>query len=115
MLAHAPGENGARGTIILTNAHAAMKGFPKSAAFAMACHAKSGLAQSMARELMPQGIHVAHVPIDGAIGWTQTDGSRAHRLASPAADDNMGDPDRNAAVPQHRAHFHRVGRTESAV
>ena len=71
MLAHEPGENGQRGTIIFTNASAAMKGFPNSAALAMACHAKSGLAQSMARELMPQGIHVAHVPIDAAIGWTQ--------------------------------------------
>jgi NAD(P)-dependent dehydrogenase (short-subunit alcohol dehydrogenase family) len=59
--------NGAKGTIIFTNASAALKGFPSSGAFAMACHAKSGLAQSMARELMPQGIHVANVPIDAAI------------------------------------------------
>ena len=61
--------NGAKGTIIFTNASAALKGFPSSGAFAMACHAKSGLAQSMARELMPQGIHIANVPIDAAIGW----------------------------------------------
>jgi len=59
---------------------------------AMACHAKSGLAQSMARELMPQGIHVANVPIDAAIGWTQEDGTRAHRLAGTTVDDNMADP-----------------------
>jgi NAD(P)-dependent dehydrogenase (short-subunit alcohol dehydrogenase family) len=58
----------------------------------MACHAKSGLAQSMARELMPQGIHVANVPIDAAIGWTQEDGTRAHRLAGTTVDDNMADP-----------------------
>jgi hypothetical protein len=58
----------------------------------MACHAKSGLAQSMARELMPQGIHVANVPIDAAIGWTQEDGTRAHRLAGSTVDDNMADP-----------------------
>ena len=76
-----PNTNGAKGTIIFTNASAALKGFPKSGAFAMACHAKSGLAQSMARELMPQGIHVANVPIDAAIGWTQEDGTRAHRRA----------------------------------
>jgi NAD(P)-dependent dehydrogenase (short-subunit alcohol dehydrogenase family) len=45
--------NSAKGTIIFTNASAALKGFPLSGAFAMACQAKSGLAQSMARELMP--------------------------------------------------------------
>jgi NAD(P)-dependent dehydrogenase (short-subunit alcohol dehydrogenase family) len=54
-----PSANGAKGTIIFTNASAALKGFPMSGAFAMACQAKSGLAQSMARELMPQGIHIA--------------------------------------------------------
>ena len=62
----------------------------------MACHAKAGLAQSMARELMPEGIHVANVPIDAAIGWTQEDGTRAHRLAGTSVDDNMADPDRIA-------------------
>ena len=41
---------------------------------------------------MPEGIHVAHVPIDAAIGWTQEDGSRAHRLAGTTVDDNMADP-----------------------
>jgi len=100
--------NGAKGTIIFTNASAALKGFPNSAAFAMACQAKSGLAQSMARELMPQGIHVANVPIDAAIGWTQDDGSRAHRLAGTTVDDNMADPDRIAETylqlyRQHRS------------
>ena len=61
MLADAPGANGQRGTIIFTNASAAFKGYPKSGAFAIASHGKAGLAQSMARELMPKGIHVAHV------------------------------------------------------
>jgi NAD(P)-dependent dehydrogenase (short-subunit alcohol dehydrogenase family) len=98
--------NGAKGTIIFTNASAALKGFPSSGAFAMACHAKTGLAQSMARELMPQGIHVANVPIDAAIGWTQVDGTRAHRLAGTAVDDNMADPDCIAAayLQLHRQH-----------
>lgn len=86
-----PGENH-RGTIIFTNATAAFKGVPKSGAFAIASHGKSGLAQSMARELMPKGVHVAHVPIDAAIGWEQEDGSRWHRLAGTAEDDNMSDP-----------------------
>ena len=87
-----PNSNGTKGTIIFTNASAALKGFPSSGAFAMACHAKSGLAQSMARELMPQGIHIANVPIDAAIGWTQEDGTRAHRRAGTTVDDNMADP-----------------------
>ena len=92
MLENEPDANGTKGTIIFTNASAALKGFPLSGAFAMACQAKSGLAQSMARELMPQGIHVANVPIDAAIGWTQEDGTRAHRLAGTSVDDNMADP-----------------------
>ena len=101
-----PNANGARGTIIFTNASAALKGFPLSGAFAMACQAKAGLAQSMARELMPQGIHVTNVPIDAAIGWTQEDGTRAHRLAGTSVDDNMADPDRIAEtyLQLHRQH-----------
>jgi NAD(P)-dependent dehydrogenase (short-subunit alcohol dehydrogenase family) len=106
MLASPPGADGHRGTIIFTNASAAFKGFPKSGAFAMACHGKSGLAQSMARELMPQGIHVTHVPIDAAIGWTQEDGARWHRLAGTTVDDNMADPARIAEtyLQLHRQH-----------
>jgi NAD(P)-dependent dehydrogenase (short-subunit alcohol dehydrogenase family) len=101
-----PNANGAKGTIIFTNASAALKGFPLSGAFAMACQAKSGLAQSMARELMPQGIHVTNVPIDAAIGWTQEDGTRAHRLAGTTIDDNMADPDCIAEtyLQLHRQH-----------
>lgn len=106
MLENEPDENGVRGSILFTNASAALKGYPKSGAFAMACRAKSGLAESMARELGPQGIHVAHIPIDAAIGWTQEDGSRAHRLAGVTKDDNMADPDRIADVylQLHRQH-----------
>ena len=74
----------------------------------MACQAKAGLAQSLARELMPQGIHVAHVPIDAAIGWTQEDGTRKHRRAGTNVDDNLADPDRIAETylqlyRQHRS------------
>jgi NAD(P)-dependent dehydrogenase (short-subunit alcohol dehydrogenase family) len=106
MLENERDANGAKGTIIFTNASAALKGFPLGSAFAMACHAKSGLAQSMARELMPQGIHVANVPIDAAIGWTQEDGTRAHRLAGTTVDDNMADPDCIAEtyLQLHRQH-----------
>jgi NAD(P)-dependent dehydrogenase (short-subunit alcohol dehydrogenase family) len=102
-----PNANGTKGTIIFTNASAALKGYPSSGAFAMACHAKSGLAQSMARELMPQGIHVAQVPIDAAIGWTQENGTRAHRLAGTTVDDNMADPDHIAETYLQLHHQHR--------
>ena len=100
------GRDGHKGTILYTNASAALKGFPRSGAFAAASQGKAGLAQSMARELMPQGIHVAQVPIDAAIGWEQPDGSRAHRLAGETRDDNMAHPDRIADVylQLHRQH-----------
>jgi NAD(P)-dependent dehydrogenase (short-subunit alcohol dehydrogenase family) len=106
MLENEPNASGVRGSIIFTNASAALKGFPSSSAFAMACHAKSGLAQSMARELMPQGIHVANVPIDAAVGLPQEDGTRAHRRAGTTVDDNMADPDRIAEtyLQLHRQH-----------
>jgi NAD(P)-dependent dehydrogenase (short-subunit alcohol dehydrogenase family) len=106
MLENQPGPNGAKGTIIFTNASAALKGYPQSGAFAMACQAKAGLAQSLARELGPQAIHVAQVPIDAAVGWTQEDGTRAHRLAGTSVDDNLADPDRIAEtyLQIHRQH-----------
>lgn len=105
MLENPMTENG-RGTIIYTNASAAKKGFPLSGAFAAASHGKAGLAESMARELMPQGIHVASVPIDAAIGWTQEDGSRAHWAAGKTEEDNMADPDyiAEAYLQIHRQH-----------
>lgn len=59
--------NGTRGTILFTGASAGMKGFPHSAPFAMGKFAQRGLAQSMARELHPKGIHVVWINIDGAI------------------------------------------------
>jgi NAD(P)-dependent dehydrogenase (short-subunit alcohol dehydrogenase family) len=55
------------GTIIFTGATAGLRGAANFAAFAGAKHALRALAQSMARELGPQGIHVAHVVVDGAI------------------------------------------------
>ena len=55
------------GAILLTGASASVKGFPGSSPFAMGKFALRGLGQSLARELQPQGIHVAHVIVDGAI------------------------------------------------
>jgi NAD(P)-dependent dehydrogenase (short-subunit alcohol dehydrogenase family) len=56
-----------RGTMLFTGASAGVKGFAGSAPFAMGKFALRGLAESLARELHPQGIHVAHVVVDGAI------------------------------------------------
>ena len=56
-----------KGTIIFTGATAALRGRANLAAFAASKHALKALAQSMARELFPKNIHVAHVVIDGPI------------------------------------------------
>ena len=75
-----------RGAILFTGASASVKGYPQSAPFAMGKFALRGLAQSMARELSPQGIHVAHFVIDGAIRSP----ARAESADKP---DSMLDPD----------------------
>lgn len=79
-----------RGAILFTGASASVKGYPQSAAFAMGKFALRGLAQSMARELSPQGIHVAHFVIDGRIRSAK----RAEPVDKP---DSMLDPDAIAA------------------
>jgi len=56
-----------RGSIFFTGASASVKGYAQSAPFAMGKFALRGLAQSMARELAPKGLHVAHFVIDGGI------------------------------------------------
>lgn len=115
MLARDLPESGQRGTILFTNASAAFKGYPRSGAFAIASHGKAGLAQSMARELGPEGIHVVHCPIDAAIGNTREDGKRAHWLAGEATDDNMADPARIAETYLHLHRQHRSTWTFEAV
>jgi len=85
MLASAP-LGGVRGTILFTGASAGVKGFAQSAPFAMGKFAQRGLAQSMARELHPQGIHVAWINIDGAI-------RNPGRTEPPDKPDSMLDPD----------------------
>ena len=70
------------GTILLTGASASVKGYPQSAVFAMGKFARRGLAQSMARELAPKGIHVAHFVIDGGVrNAEKTMQRRAYALA----------------------------------
>jgi len=70
-----------RGTIIFTGATASLRGREGFAAFAAAKHGLRALAQSMARELAPKGLHVAHVVVDGAIDGVFT------RTNRPDADD----------------------------
>ena len=84
------------GAILLTGASAGVKGYPQSAPFAMGKFALRGLAQSMARELAPKNIHVAHFVIDGAIG-----------PAGGRADDRL-DPD---AIAETYLHVHRQPRS----
>jgi NAD(P)-dependent dehydrogenase (short-subunit alcohol dehydrogenase family) len=75
-----------RGAVLFTGASASVKGYAQSAPFAMGKFALRGLAQSMARELCPQGIHVAHVVIDGGI-------RSARRPDPPDRPDSTLDPD----------------------
>ena len=56
-----------KGSIFFTGASASKKGFAKSSAFAMGKFGLRGLAQSLARELQPRNIHIAHFIIDGII------------------------------------------------
>jgi NAD(P)-dependent dehydrogenase (short-subunit alcohol dehydrogenase family) len=74
------------GAILFTGASASVKGYAQSAPFAMGKFALRGLAQSMARELSPQGIHVAHIVIDGGI-------RSARRVETPDRPDSTLDPD----------------------
>lgn len=74
------------GSILFTGATASVKGFAESASFAMGKFGLRGLAQSMARELAPKGVHVAHFVIDGGIASTyaRTEEDRAQdRFLNP--------------------------------
>jgi NAD(P)-dependent dehydrogenase (short-subunit alcohol dehydrogenase family) len=83
------------GAILFTGASASVKGYAQSAPFAMGKFALRGLAQSMARELSPQGIHIGHVVIDGGI--------RSDRRPNPPdKPDGMLDPD---AIAQSYLHL----------
>src|SRR5581483_3517743 len=82
------------GAILFTGASASVKGYPNSSSFAMGKFALRGLAQSMARELSPRGLHVAHFVIDGAI----RNPGRTEPADQP---DSMLDPDAIAATYWH--------------
>ena len=87
-----------RGTILFTGASAGVKGFAQSAPFAMGKFALRGLAQSMARELHPKGIHIGHFVIDGGI----RNPDRAERIDGPENPDSMLCPD---AIAESYWHF----------
>ncbi|MEM1382461.1 MAG: SDR family NAD(P)-dependent oxidoreductase [Pseudomonadota bacterium] len=86
------------GAILFTGASAGVKGYPQSASFAMGKFAMRGLAQSMARELHPQGIHIGHFVIDGGI----RNAARPGRVDAPDNPDSMLDPD---AIARSYWHF----------
>ena len=83
------------GAIFFTGASASVKGYAQSAPFAMGKFALRGLAQSMARELSPHGIHIGHVVIDGGI-------KSERRPDPPDKPDSMLDPD---AIAQSYLHL----------
>jgi NAD(P)-dependent dehydrogenase (short-subunit alcohol dehydrogenase family) len=91
-----------RGAILLTGASAGVKGYPQSAPFAMGKFALRGLAQSLARELSPQGVHVAHFVIDGGI-------ARPGRAAPSSEPDSLLEADAIAA-----SYFHVLTQPRSA-
>ena len=90
------------GAIFFTGASASVKGYAESAPFAMGKFALRGLAQSMARELAPKGIHVAHFVIDGGISRGAADSRASERGA-----DGMLLPDEIAKNYLHVLRQHR--------
>ncbi len=87
------------GSILFTGASASIKGYPQSATFAMGKFGLRGLAQSMARELAPKNIHVAHFVIDGGIRGPRHEGG---------GEDAYLDPD---AIARTYLHAHRQHRS----
>ena len=89
------------GSLFFTGASASVKGYAESAPFAMGKFALRGLAQSLAREMGPKGIHVAHFVIDGGILRAGGDARAASR-----GEDGMLDPEAIAAMylQVHRQH-----------
>lgn len=91
------------GTILFTGASASVKGYPNSSSFAIGKFGLRGLAQSMARELHPQNIHIGHFVIDGGIEKKSGDERAAAR-----GEDGMLDPD---AIAESYLQFHRQHRS----
>jgi len=93
---------GGGGTILLTGASASVKGYANSSSFAMGKFGLRGLAQSLARELQPQNVHVAHFVIDGGIR------KRGDARVAERGPDGTLDPD---AIAETYLHVHRQNRS----
>ena len=87
------------GSIFFTGASAGVKGFPNSSVFAMGKFGLRGLAQSLARELQPKNIHVAHFVIDGGI---------SSKMCPDDGEDRLLDPDE---IAKTYLNFHRQSRS----
>jgi NADP-dependent 3-hydroxy acid dehydrogenase YdfG len=87
------------GSIFFTGASAGVKGFPNSSVFAMGKFGLRGLAQSLARELQPKNIHVAHFVIDGGI---------SSELRPDTGEQTLLNPDE---IAKTYLHFHRQDRS----
>ena len=96
-----------RGTILVTGATASLRGASGFSAFAGAKHALRALSQSAARELGPQGVHVAHVVIDGAVDGVFTRSMRPDAAAMLARGEIL-DP---AEIARNYVHLWRQGRS----
>ena len=95
------------GAILFTGASASVKGYVHSASFAMGKFALRGLANSMARELHPQGVHIGHFIIDGGI----RNPNRPERIDAADSPDSMLDPD---AIAGSYLHFLQQDRSSWA-
>jgi NAD(P)-dependent dehydrogenase (short-subunit alcohol dehydrogenase family) len=90
------------GTILFTGASAGVKGYPRSSSFAMGKFALRGLAQSLARELQPENIHVGHIVIDGGIA------KESDSRANERGPDGLLDPN---AIAETYLSLHRQPRS----
>ncbi|MCK9514894.1 MAG: SDR family oxidoreductase [Ottowia sp.] len=106
MVARPMPDSGHRGTLLFTGATASLRGSARFAAFSGAKMALRALAQSMARELGPQGVHVAHVVIDGAID-TEFIRSQFPQRHALKADDGILNPEH---IAQNYVMLHRQPR-----
>jgi len=90
-----------KGTMLFTGASASVKGYPNSSVFAMGKFALRGLCSSLARELQPKGVHVAHFVIDGGI-------EAPNESRRPRGEDGFLKPD---AIAETYLHVHRQHRS----
>ena len=108
------------GSILFTGSSASYKGYANSAPFAMGKFGLHGMAQAMAREVGPKGVHVAHFPIDGGVGRVRKDGKKTSHWSTYGAttnspkegdgvddDDTMLDPREIAKTYLHVHRQHR--------